>query len=263
MILRRTLLILAACVASSGCFATRNDVRILQGDVLAFRTETLRADSARTQQIELLARTLGVVNDSLREVNNRIARFQGDTRGELRSIHEQLLQVQEIVGVSRATVDRLRADFETRQSETPVPAVPVTPTDSTRPQTPATPGPNALWAMADDQLRRGSYGSARTVLEDLLRNYPTSELAPDAQLRIAESYAAENNVPAADSAFTLVATNHPKSPRAATALYKLGLSQARQGKRVEAKATMAKVARDYPASDEADLANEWLRANPG
>jgi tol-pal system protein YbgF len=262
MTFRRTLIFIAACVTSSGCFATRNDVRILQGDVLAFRNETLKADSARSQQIELLARSLGAVNDSLREVNTRLGKFQGDTRGELRSIQEQLLQVQEIVGVSRATIDRLRGEIEERSTPT-TPVIPVAPSDSTRPQTPATPGPNALWAMADDQLRRGSYGAARTVLEDLLRNYPTSELAPDAQLRIAESYAAENNVPAADSAFTLVAANHAKSPRAATALYKLGLSQARQGKRVEARATMARVARDYPASDEADLANEWLRANPG
>jgi tol-pal system protein YbgF len=262
MMFRRILLTLAAAVTTSGCFATRNDVRILQGDVLAFRSEAMKADSARSQQIDLLARTLGVLNDSLREVNNRLGRFQGDTRGELRSIHEQLLQVQQVVGVSRATIDRLRAEFETRESQA-TPVVPVAPTDSTRPVTSATPGPNALWAMADDQMRRGSYGSARTVLEDLLRTHPTSEFAPDAQLRIAESYAAENNVVAADSAYALVATNHPKSPRAATALYKLGLSQARQGKRAEARATMVRVARDYPSQDEADLANEWLRANPG
>ncbi len=32
-------------VVTGGCFATRSDMRVLQGDILNFRSETARADS--------------------------------------------------------------------------------------------------------------------------------------------------------------------------------------------------------------------------
>lgn len=43
----RAVLLLTGAVLNTACFATRNDVRILQGDVLAMRGEMARADSAR------------------------------------------------------------------------------------------------------------------------------------------------------------------------------------------------------------------------
>jgi hypothetical protein len=48
-------------VATSGCFATRSDMRVLQGDILNFRTESARADSARARQLAAVASALGTV----------------------------------------------------------------------------------------------------------------------------------------------------------------------------------------------------------
>jgi hypothetical protein len=70
-------------VASSGCFATRNDVRILQEDILSVRTMQARADSARSQQLSDISNTLNTtlvaVRDSVRDLGGRLLTFQGST----------------------------------------------------------------------------------------------------------------------------------------------------------------------------------------
>lgn len=252
-------------IATSGCFATRNDMRVLQGDILAFRTEAQRADSARARQIATVAASLGTVGDSLRDVSTRLARFQGDTRGDIRQIQQQLLQIQELTGQSQRKLQDLRADMEARAQQAAV--VPVTPVpgDTSKgaatPGVPAAPGPNQLYQLAYDQLRRASYGAARTGFEELIRSYPTSDLAPESQFYIAESYAAEGATASGDSAYTLVVSKYPKSTKAATALYKLGLSLAKQGKKSDARSAMDRVVREYPNSDDAELARDWLRSN--
>ena len=250
-----------ALVATAGCFATRNDVRILQGDILNFRTETARADSARARQVATVAAALGVLADSTRAASDRLARFQGDTRGDMRAIQQQLLQIQELTGQSQRRLQELRADLEARAQQPAPTATPAVPGDTTAAPVQAAPGPNQLYQLAYDQLRRGSYSAARAGFEELLRLYPTSELASDAQINIAESYAAEGTSTAADSAYAAVVAKYPRSMRAPTALYKLALSMARQGKRADARSTMDRVVREYPQSDEADLAREWLRTN--
>ncbi|MFN8579864.1 MAG: tetratricopeptide repeat protein [Gemmatimonadaceae bacterium] len=101
----------------------------------------------------------------------------------------------------------------------------------------------------------------RAGFEELVRQYPASDLAPDALYWAAEMHAAEGNTTAADSVYSDVLTRYPRTPRAPTSLYKLALSLARQGKRPEARAAMDRVAREYPQSDEADLAREWLKTN--
>ncbi len=249
-------------VVTGGCFATRSDMRVLQGDILNFRTENARADSARARQIAAVAATLGSVADSIKATSERLTRFQGDTRGDMRAIQQQLLQVQELTGQSQRRLQEMRADMESRAAQTVMPPPTPIPGDTTAAApVQATPGPNQLYQLAYDQLRRGSFSSARAAFEELLRLYPTSELAPDAQINIAEAFAAEGTAASADSAYAAVVAKYPRSPRAATALYKMALSMARQGKRPDARTAMDRVVREYPTSDEADLAREWLRTN--
>jgi len=252
-----------ALLATGACFATRSDMRILQGDLLSFRTEAARADSARARQVASVATALAAIADSARVTSDRLTRFQGDTRGDLRAIQQQLLQIQELTGQSQRRLQELRADMESRSQQSMVvtPPVPTAPGDTAAAAVQPAPGPNQLYQLAYDQLRRGSYSAARSGFEELLRLYPTSELAPDAQINIAESYAAEGATSAADSAYAAVVSKYPRSMRAPTALYKLALSMARQGNRTDARTAMDRVVREYPQSDEADLAREWIRTN--
>ncbi len=251
-------------LALSGCFATRNDVRVLQADIRSARTEAMRADSARARQIDVVARILGTLGDSVRTLHASVNRVQGDMRGEFRQVNQQLLQIQELAGQSQRRLQDIRAEMEQRnaQMQQQVVAPPVA-GDTTQPATPppAAPGPAQLLALGRQQYAQRSYATARSAFEELLRTYPESDLAPDAQLFIGECWTAEGNAAAADAAYNGVVSKYPQSPRAPNALYKLALSQAKQGKRSEARIFMEQVKRQYPQSDEAELADAWLKSN--
>jgi tol-pal system protein YbgF len=124
---------------------------------------------------------------------------------------------------------------------------------------PAGPGPATLYKLAVDQMNRGSHSTARTGFQDLLTQYPNSDLAPDAQYYIGETLQAEGNTTAADSVFSLVVSKYPSAPRAATALYKHGLILQKAKRDREARQAFQGVVDKYPRSDEAALAREQLR----
>jgi tol-pal system protein YbgF len=268
-----------AALAAGACVATRDDIRILQNDLAVMRAEQAQRDSAESARLASVVELLALTQDSLRNLSTRVVRLQGDLRGELYSIGQQLLQVQELTGQSQRRLQELRASMEARQQEAqraadsaravPGPSSSAPPAGaaaappgapSGAPVTaPATPGPNQLFQLALDQLRRGSTGAARLAFQDLLRQYPSSDVAPDAVYYIGESYAAEGNVQAADSAFGAVVARFPESPRAPTAMYKRAGVLRDAKKPQAARAVLEALVRQYPRSEAADLAREMLQ----
>jgi tol-pal system protein YbgF len=270
----------AALVLSTGaCFATRQDVAVLQQDISTVRAETQRSDSVRRAQLDRVITGIRSVTDSLGQVSVRLARLQGEVLGRMTSQDEQLLTIQELTGQSQRRLQELRADLERRGSTTPPGGLPIGPTTALpatggRPGTTApapvgpaaastgagNPGPNQLFQVALDQLRRGSTGAARTGFEDLLRQYPNDENAPEALFYVAETHASDGNVAAADSTYLQVVQRYPTAGRAATALYKHALVLQQSGRTQQARAAFQDVVDRYPRSDEADLARDRLRA---
>jgi len=249
----------ALALATGACFATRNDVRILQDDITKFRASQQTADSARAAQLAQVTATLGQVNDSLRATSARMARYQANAQGDIRNIQEQLVQIQELTGASQQRLLDLRRDLEEKSAPPPSPI----PGDTTRAAAavPASgaPGPATLYKLAFDQMSRGSHSTARSGFQTLLEQYPTSDLAPDAQYYIGETLQAEGNTSGADSVFSLVVSKYPSAPRAATALYKHGLFLQKAKRDSEARQAFQTVIDKYPRSDEASLAREQLR----
>jgi tol-pal system protein YbgF len=250
-------------LAGSGCFATRQDVQLLQNNLATMRAQAHDADSARREQLDRVIGQLGMVNDSLRLLSARTTKWQGDERGDLYAMGQQLIQIQALTGQSQAGLQKMRADLEARgqQLATP-PVVPIGPTSGipdTTHRTPTTPGPNQLFELALEQLRRGSTTAARVGFQDLLQKYPNADIAPDAQFYLADASAQEGNMAAADSGYQLVVARYPASPRAPTALYKHATTLAGSGKTQPARAAFEDVVRKYPQSDEAVLAKDRLR----
>jgi tol-pal system protein YbgF len=269
---------LVALLATGGCFATRGDVRILQGDIASMRADVLKAQQEQRDALMQTQRLLQVASDSLARVGARTVSIQGDVRGEMRSIRDQLLQIQSLLGQSQATIARLRSELEATRNAAPAPVVPpgtVPPAAGTPPAgtsgsrtgtppdsaaAPANlPGPSQLFTNGRDQLLRGSTSTARAYFQDLITNYPTSDLAPEAQFWIAESLLKEKNLPAADAAYAAVVSTYPNNAKAATALYKRGLLALDQSNVPQARTLLEQVVAKYPRSDEAVLAQEKLK----
>jgi len=264
-------LLLAA--ASTGCLATRSDLRLLQDEMRAMRAAQQQEDAARRAQGDAALLAIRTANDSLRALSGRVSKLQTDVGQELYDMGRQLITIQELTGQSQAQIQRLRAQLEDRPtsfqatpSTTPTTGA-AAPRDSARGATPTTaappnpslPGPNRMFELAREQFQRGSPGAARDAADELIRTYPTADIVPAAQALVAESYAAEDDRAKADSAYRLVFEKYPKSDRAPNALYKLALSQRTQGRPAAARALLERLTREYPRSDEAQLARDQLR----
>src|SRR5688572_3853663 len=163
----------ALLFASSACFATRNDVRIIQEDILSLRSMQARADSARARQLTDISNTLNTnlvaLRDSVRDVGMRLTTFQGATRQELYSLGERLIQLGELMGANAQAMRSFRADLEERNRQVMDQAIrtvapPAVPGDTTtRPAVPVslTEGPNVLYQMGRDQIANRAWSSAR------------------------------------------------------------------------------------------------------
>lgn len=263
----------AAVLAAGGCFATRQDVQILQNNLASLRVQDQQADSVHRVQLDHVISQLAAVNDTLTLLTARTTRGLGDVRGDLYSISQQLIQIQQLTGQSQTNLQKLRAQLEEH-----APSLAPAPTASAQPSTPvpggrssataagdtahpaaAGPGPNELFQLALDQLRRGSTGAARDAFQQLLQQYPNADVAPDAQFYLAEADGEGGQMAAADSGYQLVVQRYPTSPRAPTALFKHATILEESGKTDAAKSAFQELLNKYPQSDEAVLAKDRLR----
>lgn len=270
-LIRRALLAPVVILTTGACFATRGDVRVLQADLLASReemkaglAEAAARDSATKRALDAslasIAQSLALVTDTVRSLHATTMRLRGDVREDLTAIRAQLITVEERVGASARRIQELRAGLEADATDRSM--LPVVPRDSSKPPVagaaPAGPGPAQLYQMAQEQLRGGRWGSARGAFNDILTQYPSSDLAPDALFGIGQAYENEGNGSAADSVYALVVQRHPQSERAPTALYKRATALRVTGQAAAAQALYKQIVDKYPRSDAAVLAEGFL-----
>jgi tol-pal system protein YbgF len=252
--------VVLSLVVAAGC-ALKGDVRKVELQVEALRAERARSEAERAAQLDSVRALLAALQQALAQQQAYLVQMRGDTRTDLLAVQQQLVQVQELTGQSQQRLSELRARIEERAQQ-PVPVLdttrgaggaPVGPSGN-----PAGPGPDQMYDLSLQQLRRGSLGTARLGFREFLRVFPTHERAPDALFYVGETWASES----ADSAaavYQQVVKTYPNSPRAPSALYKLGLLAEQRGDKAAARTYYARVIAGYPRSDEANLARDKLQ----
>lgn len=258
----RKLVALALVIVLPAC-ATPGHVRRVEDQVTLLRAENARQDSARAAQLSQLIALQQRLADSLRSVRGQLATVKGELANDLYGMQQQLLQLQELTGQSQRRLSELRAELDARGAQIAQqrPASP-TAADTVSAGGPAptsVPSATQIYEASLQQLRRGSMGTARQGLQELLRTYPQHELTPDALYFIGQSFAAENP----DSAvyyYRLVARDHAKSNRAPAALYNLGLLAERMKDTAAARTAYTQLVTQYPRAEEANLARDRLKA---
>jgi len=276
MTCRRVLWLTAGTVALSACVATKQDVLLLQSDLKSMRSEYAYRDSTRRVQFDSVIRTMVILNDSLRGLKGDLAAFQGNVLGDLFKVRDGLIEIRALAGQSQSRITELRSELEQRNAilqSTPPAAVPPssTPSSGAPPKTAdsaaapgmsVAPGPNQLYTMALDQLRRGSTSAARAGFSDFLAQYPQHERSGDAQYFIAETLERDQKLIDAEAAYLSVYTRFPRSEKAPTAMFKRAALLRSQNKPDRAREVFDLLVKTYPRSDEADLARERLRSGP-
>jgi tol-pal system protein YbgF len=264
----RLALIAGFAMSSSACFASTAQLDEVRDDVSSTRAEAAASDSVRAVQLVQILQTLRDVSDSIASLSQRITRLRAETQADVRGMRQQVNQIMEVSGQSEARLRELRSQIDSKIKQVPpstAPAAPVTDTVQVAPASPPAapvedaPPAEELYRIGRDQLTRGGNSAARSAFQDLLKRYPDSELAADAQFLIGESYAGENANAKADSAYAAVVAKYADSPRAPTALYKRGVMAQTARRITAAKRLYNELIDKYPSSDEAELARERLR----
>jgi tol-pal system protein YbgF len=240
-------------VGLAGC-ATKSDVDRLSEEIARLR---IRQDS-------LAVAVRGMENSlatQMQEQRTALMTARGDLGRQLDDMERQLVQIQELLGQSQIVLRGLRERTESRSAGAETPGG-VQPRDTTSPAEsmegePAAAGaPGELYEAAMEQFRRGAYLTARSGFQEFLTAYPAHELAPQAQLHVAETFGAEGDNARAIREYNRVFELYPNSAAAPTALYKTGLLQTEQGNKDLACQYFQRVLDGFPRSDEARLARD-------
>jgi tol-pal system protein YbgF len=123
----------------------------------------------------------------------------------------------------------------------------------------ADPGAASAYDVAFKAIRAGDYVSASRDFRGFIQKYPSDALTPNAYYWLGESYYATMNYQVALEAFQHLLSQFPQSEKAPDATLKLGYTQLELKQLSQAKATLTSVASKYPGSKAASLAQERLR----
>jgi len=246
----RPLALLALATVTLGGCALKGDVRRVEGQLVEYRAETARADSARAAQLDRVIALQQEMYDSVAALQRRLQAFQGDVRSDITEVQRQLVQVQELTGQSQQRLTELRGQLDQRLREAPAAGA----SDSGGA---GDIGAQELFDVSLQQLRRGSPGTARAGFRKFIEDYPSHPLAADAWFFLGESWE-EADADSAAASYGQVVERFPDSRRAPTALYRLGLIAERKGDRRAAEVYYSRVIAGYPRSEEAQLARAKL-----
>ena len=240
---RGRLLAPIVCVAAiaGGC-ATKRDIRDLQMELGRMRAQQDSLYQEIRRQNTLLA-------DSVRGGAELVRSTRAQLSNQIRQLNDVVIAMQQLLGQTQQRITELRERAEAVQ----------------QPQQPAAQPPAGEAGNAEDLYRTGasklqekSATAARLAFEQFLTQYPTHELAADAQFGLAETYVLDEEVEDAVTNFVRVAEAFPTSKRAPEALYRAGRISEDRNRRTDARTYYQRVIQRYSSSDSARLARERL-----
>jgi tol-pal system protein YbgF len=243
----------AAALPLAGC-ATKRDLKELRDEMIALQA---RQDSLfrvmQAQNREVL--------DAMRGTQDVVLQVRGDLGHQLLQMEQQLVQIQELTGQSQGQLAQLRRQWEARSQQfaAAMSGEEGLPSETSVPAAAGGADVDRLYALGREKLQEGAAATARAAFQQILSQYATHELAPDAQFQIAETYVVEGNTESALREFDRVVELFPNSSRAPLALFRAGMVAKERGNIDRARAYFNRVRSGYPKSDEARQAGEELQ----
>ena len=238
-------------------------------------------NEARIARLEESIRNIGVVEllRTLEELNAEIARL----RGQVEVLANESQQVQKRQRDFYLDLDSRLKRLEGASGGAPASPAPGAPSpalgapSAAPPATPPAagdfgPGPPKV-ASREDQarevkaydaasnlFRRNDFASAIDAFRAFLKDYPSSQLASNANYWIGISYANMRDYPRALAAQGELLTRYPQSAKAPDAMLAIAAIQAEQGDNGSARNTLEDIIARYPLSEAAGKARTRLAA---
>lgn len=200
-----------------------------------------KGQTAILSKVDNLSQEIQQLNNRLDEIEMTIGVSQiGNSRGK--TLNQRIAALED---KSRASVSPpMPQEEEIHDTET-VPVIPVK-------------DASTVYKEANAAYERGDTKEARRQYELVLKEFPTSEYAQNAQYWIGESYYKEEDYDNAILAFEELIRKNPDSPKVPAALLKQGYAFYQIGERSIGKDVLEKLIKKYPASEEAKLAKKRI-----
>jgi tol-pal system protein YbgF len=197
---------------------------------------------------------LQVLNGRLEEVQHQLNQGTGGVDvGQLQEIvaeqNERLLRLEKYLNLDsterKTSVPPLIADKATEQK--PVQDEPGKDLSDTE-----------LYLAGKKAFDQGNYESARQGFEELLKKYPSSPRANNAQFWLGETYYQEKWYEKAILEYQKVIDKYPEGNKVPAALLKQGFSFLNLGDKTNARLVLRELLDKYPSSNEAAVAKKKL-----
>lgn len=118
---------------------------------------------------------------------------------------------------------------------------------------------DTLYQNALRDFTSGNYDLSRQEFSDYIKNFPSNDLAGNAQFYLGEISYAQNNYKGAVAAYNVVLDNYPQSFKLGASLLKRAYAELELGQKTSAIRDLREVERRFPGSDEARRAQAKLR----
>ena len=219
---------------------TMESVNKLSGEMAAVQRTTQDAQANSGARIDTLAQQTQGLSDNLQDVQARVARLSqqmSDVQNLLQSIDAK---------VSSAAPPVAAGGAEAGAANPSAPALPPISADT-------------LYKNALRDYNSGKYDLARQEFSDYIKNFPSDDLASNAQFYLGEVAYAQNDFKGAITAYDAVLTGYPKSFKTAASLLKKGMAELELGQKTAGTRDLREVVRRFPSSEEAQRAKARLR----
>ncbi len=231
--------------------ATKRDVRDLQALVseLHAQNQALLRDLQDAQSDQ---------DQSLSALGEALQESRADAARRMINIEDQLLTVQELAGLSQQQLASLRDQYERdRQRDLSTPSFGTSGFDPSGGGA-AGGGASELFEAAVTQFNRGTYAAARMGFEQVVDQYGSDPLAPEARYYLAQILNNDGDVEGAIDAFLEIPEFHPTAERVPDAYYWVGRLHVGLGNADQARQYFERVVNTWPDAVVADLARDEL-----
>ncbi len=251
----------------SSCVATQQDMLTLNRQIQTLSSQIYKLEAVREKQADVGAE-LDSIRQELQSLSGALEENQRLVKHavERDTIEQDTLNAR-LVGLEKKVTQlykhlNLDPRLET-QRQTPIEVPPKAVVVAT-PQPPALEEESALpeKILYEEILaayRVGKYNDAIAGCNRLIKNYPKSNLADNAQFWIGETYMALGKYEQAIHAYNEVITKYPEGNKVPNAMLKQALAFIEEKDNVAAKIVLKNLQKKYPASDEAKLAEAKLK----
>ena len=271
-----TLLFLMAII--TGC-AARSDVIVLDdrlasvegqieqeknrlekyGQTVDSKEQDLRSQSARLRvEIESLREQIGILTGRLEEVEYLVREERKNLEDAGKNKASELGRMQDNLSQYDNRIARIEEYLDMETVRAPSAAVPSQPKEPSTKVDRLAGTEHEMYSKAKQAFDAGNLDAARDGFQEMLKRYPQSNNADNAQFWIGEIYYQEKWFEKAIVEYQKVIENYPKGNKVKSALLKQGYAFLNIGDKSNARIILKELIKKYPDSSEAQIANRKL-----